>query len=103
MTLEAPLRYSVLLVEDDPVVASEIKRDLDSARPARFEVVHAARVEESLTWLGEAHFDNVNYMSGHINDAAPRLGTLQPGSQFIQKRFAPTTLAQKGRQALDGT
>jgi PAS domain S-box-containing protein len=41
------------------------------------------------------------YMSGYTDDVILRRGLLEPGVTFIQKPFAPATLAAKLRKALD--
>ena len=44
----------------------------------------------------------VLYMSGYTDNAMAKLGTLEPGTAFLQKPFSPSALAQKIRQVLDG-
>ncbi|MCI0349772.1 MAG: ATP-binding protein [Acidobacteriales bacterium] len=44
----------------------------------------------------------VLYMSGYTDNAMAKLGTLEPGTAFLQKPFSPAGLAQKVRQVLDG-
>jgi len=44
----------------------------------------------------------VLYMSGYTDDAVVRHGVQEEGIAFLQKPFTPQTLAQKGRQVLDG-
>jgi len=44
----------------------------------------------------------VLFMSGYTNDAIVPHGVLNPGTWFIQKPFAPDTLARKVRQVLAG-
>jgi DNA-binding response OmpR family regulator len=39
-------------------------------------------------------------MSGYTDDAIVRHGVLEAGVSFVQKPFAPTTLAQKVRDVL---
>ncbi len=41
------------------------------------------------------------YTSGYTDDAVPRQGVLEPGIDFIQKPFTPTTVARKVRDVLD--
>ncbi|MBB4637408.1 PAS domain S-box protein [Longimicrobium terrae] len=45
----------------------------------------------------------VVYMSGYAEDAVERHGVLEPGTAFVQKPFAPASLAQAVRQVLAGT
>ncbi len=42
------------------------------------------------------------YMSGYTDDAITHSGVLEPGTQYIQKPFAPDDLARKVRGVLDG-
>lgn len=45
----------------------------------------------------------VLYMSGYTDDAIVRHGVLESGVAFLQKSIMPTMLAQRAREALDGT
>lgn len=44
----------------------------------------------------------VLYMSGYTDDAIGQHGALEPGLNYLQKPFAPDTLARKVREVLDG-
>ena len=41
------------------------------------------------------------FISGYTDEAIVRHGVLKPGTNFLQKPFSPTTLAQKVREVLD--
>jgi CheY-like chemotaxis protein len=43
------------------------------------------------------------FMSGYTDAAAPQQAGLPLGAAFIQKPFAPTTLARRAREALEGS
>jgi CheY-like chemotaxis protein len=43
---------------------------------------------------------SVLYMSGYPDAAATRSGAIEPGSQYLEKPFSPTTLLQKVQAAL---
>ncbi len=45
----------------------------------------------------------VLYMSGYTDSAIVHHGILEPGIAFLQKPFAPPTVAQKVREVLDGS
>jgi PAS domain S-box-containing protein len=44
----------------------------------------------------------VLYMSGHTDDTIARHGILDPGVAFLQKPFAPSALARRVREVLEG-
>ena len=43
----------------------------------------------------------VVYMSGYTDEAVVRHGMLEPGTEFLEKPFAPSTVAQRIREVLD--
>ncbi len=42
----------------------------------------------------------VLYMSGYTDDAIVQHGTLKPGTQFIQKPFTPSRLAERVQETM---
>jgi CheY-like chemotaxis protein len=120
---------TLLLVEDEPVVRTLVRRILESYG---YNVLEAANASDALA-LSEGFVGSIDllvtdvimpggmtgrdlgqqllrvrpetkvlYTSGYADDAILRRGLLDPGVHFVQKPFTPTVLAQKVRQVLDG-
>jgi two-component system cell cycle sensor histidine kinase/response regulator CckA len=120
---------TLLLVEDEDVVRSLVRRVLQSFG---YNVLEAGNANDALvlcvgyegridllvtdvTMPGEmggrelveelSHLrpeTKVIYTSGYADDAIARHGILEPGVHFVQKPFKPTDLARKVREVLDG-
>jgi two-component system cell cycle sensor histidine kinase/response regulator CckA len=118
---------TVLVVEDDALVRSMVRRALSEAG---FRVIEAANGEEALAvvrsdsqidavltdlampelggrqlarQLGEQWPDlPVVFMSGYTDDDVARRGLLDPGVPFLEKPLSPNALTQKMRQVLEG-
>jgi CheY-like chemotaxis protein len=119
-------RDTILLVEDDQRVRAAVSRMLegrgyrllvaaDGAEARRVAAAHTGPIDLLITDVvmpGESgpevaqaireHFNcKVLFMSGYTDHAVLRSGVLQTGRSFIQKPFAPDTLARKVREVLD--
>jgi PAS domain S-box-containing protein len=119
---------TILLVEDEDLVRSMVRRALDrsdytvlEARDGEEAALVCQRHEGSLHLLltdvvlpgGMSGPDiaaqlvalypelKVLYMSGYTDDAVVRHGVLEPGIAFLAKPFTPATLAHRVRQVLD--
>ena len=120
---------TLLLVEDEDVVRSLVRRALQSFG---YNVLEAGNADDALvlcvgyegridllvtdvTMPGEmggrelveelAHLrpeTKVIYTSGYTDDAIVRRGILEPGVHFVQKPFKPADLVRKVREVLDG-
>lgn len=95
--------YSVLqaeLIEDLDRLGSRVNIDLlltDIAMPGASGKQFAERCRR--LWPGA----RVLFMSGYPESMLFHDCSLDPGSNFLQKPFAPTALAQKVREVLDST
>ena len=118
---------TILLVEDEPALRRLVARVL---RSRGYKVLDAGHPHEALTLLA-AHADHIQllvtdivmpemgghllasrvqaahpetrvlYMSGYSGGTAVQGGMLEPGTDFLQKPFTPSALAQKVRDVLD--
>jgi CheY-like chemotaxis protein len=119
---------TILLVEDESVVRSlgrtilemhgyTILEAADPNEAIRLCQSYEGRIDALLTDIVMPHMNGkqlsevllptrpemkVLFMSGYTDDAVVRKGILEPGVDFIQKPFTPSTLAAKIRGALDG-
>jgi two-component system, cell cycle sensor histidine kinase and response regulator CckA len=118
---------TILLVEDDDRVRSAVSRMLgargyqllvarDGAEARALVDAHHGAIHLLITDVvmpNESGPDvaqivrertqcKVLFMSGYTDHAVLRLGVLETGQSFIQKPFAPETLARKAREVLDG-
>jgi PAS domain S-box-containing protein len=117
---------TVLLVEDDDRVRAAVQRMLetrgyhlivarDGAEARNVAVTHQGPIDLLITdvvmpdtsgpevaqMIRERFGCKVLFMSGYTDHAVLRSGVLQPGLSFVQKPFAPETLARKTREVLD--
>ena len=120
---------TVLVVEDDSLVRSMVRRALNEAG---FRVIEAANGNEALALvqsdtagvdavltdlampelggrelaqrlLAEWPDIPVVFMSGYTNDDVARRGLLEAGVPFLEKPLSPEALTRKMRQVLEGT
>jgi PAS domain S-box-containing protein len=117
---------TVLVVEDEEAVRSLVRKTLESHG---YKVLESQGADDALSIL-EQYAEPIHllltdvvmpqmsgqelakrllamrpevkviYMSGYTDDAIVRHGVLEAGVSFVQKPFAPTTLAQKVRDVL---
>jgi PAS domain S-box-containing protein len=119
---------TVLVVEDEPSVRSLATHIL---RHQGYRILEASNGEEALRVVQEHAGENIHllltdvvmphmggkeladqlkilrpdikvlYTSGYTDNAIVNHGILEPGTNFLQKPFSPTTLARKVREVLD--
>jgi CheY-like chemotaxis protein len=124
---EAPMRETILLVEDEAGIRALVRKIL---KRERYNVLEAGSGEEASRVAGafDGKIDllltdvmlpgmsgrdlaedmrealpevSVLYVSGFTDDESVRAGGFPPGSKFLQKPFTLSALVQKVREALE--